>query len=151
VTFVCKYIALHVPDLRAAESFYRDAFGIELLFRESHDEHGTWHTLRAGLGWDDADARGIGVDMVAVGRNGFVLALFRGAPARGTLYEVSLGVEPAELEALQARTAELATVVESRPELLRFDDPFGFRWVVQRADTSFRSSGEIAGRWVPAV
>jgi catechol 2,3-dioxygenase-like lactoylglutathione lyase family enzyme len=35
VTFVCKYVALYVPDLRAAEGFYRSAFGVELLFRES--------------------------------------------------------------------------------------------------------------------
>ena len=58
MTFVCKYVALYVPDLRAAESFYHEAFAMDLLFRESEREDGTWHTLRANLDWDDFDAHG---------------------------------------------------------------------------------------------
>jgi catechol 2,3-dioxygenase-like lactoylglutathione lyase family enzyme len=148
VTFVCKYLALHVPDLRAAEGFYREALAMELLFRESESDDGTWHTLRADLDWDHAGARRIRVDMVALRRDAFVLALFRGTPAPGTLFEICIGAHPEETDAIGARLGQEATVLESAPGWLRFEDPFGFRWAVQRHDASFRSSGEIAGRWV---
>ena len=151
MTLVCKYVALHVPDLRAAEAFYRDAFGMELLFRERQAEDGTWSTLRPELSWDDAVALSIDVDMVALRRDAFVLALFHGTPTPGTVYEVCLGLTPAELEDVRARAVESATVNESQPAFLRLEDPFGFRWALQQADASFRSSGEIAGRWLPAV
>jgi catechol 2,3-dioxygenase-like lactoylglutathione lyase family enzyme len=149
VTFVCKYLALYVPDLRAAEGFYREAFAMDLLFRESEREGGTWHTLGADLDWDDADARGIDVDMVALRRDAFVLALFRGTPAPGTLFEISIGVMPEDAAAIGHRLAAKATVLDSASAWLRFEDPFGFRWVVQPHDAVFRSSGEIAGRWIP--
>ena len=149
MTFVCKYVALYVPDLRAAEGFYREAFAMDLLFRESESEDSSWHTLDADLDWDDADGRGIDVDMVALRRDSLVLALFHGTPAPGTLFEISIGVTPDEVDAIRARLAADATVLESAPGWLRFDDPFGFRWVVQPHDAVFRSSGEIAGRWIP--
>ena len=149
MTFVCKYVALYVPDLRAAEAFYREAFAMDLLFRESEREDGTWHTLRADLDWDDADARGVEMDMVALRRDALVLALFHGTPAPGTLVEISIGVTSEKADAIRARLGAEATVLESASELLRFQDPFGFRWVVQPHDAVFRSSGEIAGRWIP--
>jgi catechol 2,3-dioxygenase-like lactoylglutathione lyase family enzyme len=148
VTFVCKYVALHVPDLRAAETFYRDAFAMDPLFRESEREDGTWHTLRANLDWDEVDAHGLAVHMVALGRDAFVLALFHGAPARGTVFELCVGLPPDEIGAVRARLPEGATLIESGPDHLRFEDPFGFRWVVQPYAATFSSSGEIAGRWI---
>jgi len=148
MTFVCEYIALCVPDLRAAEGFYRRAFAMDLLFRESEREDGTWQTLRADLDWDDVDARGIDVEMVALRRDAVALALFHGTPAPGTLFEISIGVTPKEADAIRARLGAEATVLESTPEWLRFQDPFGFRWAVQPHDAVFRSSGEIAGRWI---
>ena len=149
MTFVCKYVALYVPDLRAAEGFYREAFAMDLLFRESEREDASWHTLRTDLDWDHADARGIEVDMVALRRDALVLALFLGKPAPGTLFEISIGVTSKEADAIRARLGAEATVLESASEWLRFQDPFGFRWVVQPHDGVFRSSGEIAGRWIP--
>jgi catechol 2,3-dioxygenase-like lactoylglutathione lyase family enzyme len=148
VTFVCKYIALYVPDLRAAESFYHEAFAMDLLFRESEREDGTWHTVRTNLEWDDIAAGGLAVDMVALRRDSFVLALFRGEPAPGTVFELCVGLPPDEVSAVRARIPQGATLVESGPDHLRFEDPFGFRWVVQPSDATFRSSGEIAGRWI---
>ena len=77
-----------------------------------------------------------------------MLALFHGAPARGTVVELSVGLTPDEIGAVRARISEGATLVESEPDHLRFEDPFGFRWVVQPYDATFRSSGEIGGRWI---
>jgi catechol 2,3-dioxygenase-like lactoylglutathione lyase family enzyme len=147
VAFVCKYVALHVPDLCAAEGFYREVLGMELLFRESERDDGTWYALRPELEWEEIRTRRIDVGMLALGRDTFVLALFRGTPSPGTLYELCVGVSPEEVEAVRARLGDDATVVESGPGFVRFEDPFGFRWAVQPRDAAFRSSGEIAGRW----
>ena len=66
-------------DLRAAENAYRRLFGIDaILFREGRLAAGEWATLPLGKGWEDADAAGIEVGMVALRRDEFVLALFQG-------------------------------------------------------------------------
>ena len=147
MAFVCKYVALYVPDLRAAEAFYRRAFGVELLFRETESE-GQWWALPAERGWDDAAAAGVEIDMVAVRRDDLVLALFRGAPTPGAIHEVSIGLDPEEIDRLTRQAPDGLEIVEHRDGFLRFDDPFGFRWVLQRPDAEFRSSGQIAGRWL---
>ncbi len=142
-----KYVALFVPDLRAAEAFYAGVFGLALRLREAEVD-GVWRTLPPGKDWADAEAAGIELRMVALERDGFVLALFRGSPAPGTLHELSIGLAPEELATLRERLPASADVFEERPDCVRFRDPFGFRWQVQAPDAEFRSSGEIAGRWL---
>jgi catechol 2,3-dioxygenase-like lactoylglutathione lyase family enzyme len=149
VTLVCKYVALHVPDLRAAERFYCEVFGLEVRFRESKAADGGWYTLRSPLGWDEAARRGISVDMLALDRDGFTLALVPGTPPAGALYEVCIGAAPVEIAELRARAERSATVLDSEREWFRFRDPFGFCWSVQSFDAPFRSSGELAERWIP--
>ena len=121
---------------------------MDLLFRESELEDGTWHTLRPNLDWDDVNARGLAVDMVALGRDLFVVALVRGEPTPGTVFELCVGLPPEEIGAIVDRLPPAATVIESRANNLRFEDPFGFCWVAQPYDATFRSSGAIAGRWI---
>jgi hypothetical protein len=86
--------------------------------------------------------------MVALKRDEFVLALFEGSPRGGTLYEICVTVEEAEVEATRARLPENVPAEESVPGRLRFVDPFGFRWAVRDRDLPFRSSGAIGERWV---
>jgi catechol 2,3-dioxygenase-like lactoylglutathione lyase family enzyme len=147
VEFVCKYLALYVPDLHAAESFYRRVFGLDVLFRET-ERDGTWWTLPANKEWDDADAAGVEPRMVALRRNGFVLALFPGAPQPGAVHEVSIGLAADEIDGLRERPPDGLDLLEHADGFMRFEDPFGFRWVLQRPDAEFRSSGQIAGRWL---
>ena len=147
MAFVCKYLALYVPDLQAAEDFYRRVFGVEVLFRETERE-GEWWALPAETAWDEAVAAGIEVGMVALRREGFVLALFPGAPQRGAVYEASIGLGEDEIDSLRAHTPDGVHLLEHRNGFMRFEDPFGFRWVLQLPDAEFRSSGEIAGRWL---
>jgi len=142
-----KYVALYVPDLERAESLYSRAFAMELLFRESERE-GEWWTLRAETGWGDVRAAGVEVHMVALRRDDLVLALFAGAPARGSVHEICLGLEADEVDGLGSNLDEAVTILERSPGFVRFEDPFGFRWVVQDPGASFRSSGAIAGRWL---
>ena len=146
---ICKHIALFVPDLRAAEKFYGRVFGVEPVFRESAvDGEETWYALPPGKGWEDAERAGIEVGMVALKRDEFVLALFRGTPRAGTVNEICFGLAADELEAVRARLREEAITPEHGEHWLRFDDPFGFRWTVQEPHIAFKSSGEIAGRWL---
>jgi len=151
MAFALKYVALHVPDLRAAEDFYLTVFAMTPLFRESAQDDGTWCTIRPEVGWDGLVAAGLTVDMVALRRDAFVLALFRGEPQPGTVFELCVGLPPGEVGAVRARLPQGATVIESQPGNFRFEDPFGFRWAVQHDDTEFRSSGEIAGSWIGAA
>ena len=151
MAFALKYVALHVPDLRAAEGFYVTVFAMTPLFRESARDDGTWCTIRPEIDWDEADAAGITVDMVALRRDAFVLALFRGEPQPGTVYELCVGLPPDEVGAVRARLPRAAAVIESQPGSFRFEDPFGFRWAVQPGDAEFRSSGQIAGSWIGAA
>jgi catechol 2,3-dioxygenase-like lactoylglutathione lyase family enzyme len=146
---ICKYIALFVPDLRAAEDFYRRVFGMDVLFRESNlDGEGSWSTLPSEKGWEDAETAGVELAMVALKRDKFVLALFRGTPQPGTVHEVCFGLDADEIEAVWARLREDVISLEHRERFLQFDDPFGFRWTLQEPQVAFMSSGEIAGRWL---
>jgi catechol 2,3-dioxygenase-like lactoylglutathione lyase family enzyme len=147
VAFVCKYLALYVPDLQAAEELYRRVFGVEVLFRET-ERDGEWRTLPAATTWDEAVAAGIEVGMVALGRESFVLALFPGTPQRGAVYEVSIGLGADEIDSLRAHPPDGVHLLEHSNGFMRFEDSFGFRWVLQLPDAEFRSSGEIAGRWL---
>jgi catechol 2,3-dioxygenase-like lactoylglutathione lyase family enzyme len=146
---ICKHIALFVSDLRAAEDFYRRILGMHILFRESElDGDDNWHTLHPEKGWEDAETAGIELAMVALKRDEFVLALFRGAPQPGTVLEICFGLSADAIRAVRARLRQEAITLEHSERWLRFDDPFGFRWTLQEPDVAFRSSGEIAGRWL---
>jgi catechol 2,3-dioxygenase-like lactoylglutathione lyase family enzyme len=148
VSFSCRYLATYVSDLEAAEAFYTSVFDLGLLFRESRQNDESWHTLRDDLGWDEIYRRGIHVDMVALERDEFVLALLEGRPREGTLYEICVAVEAPEVEATRGRLPDHVAVEEFAPGWLRFIDPFGFRWTVRDRDVPFRSSGDIAERWL---
>lgn len=146
---ICKHVALFVPDLRAAEDFYRRIFGMDVLFRESDlDGEESWFTLPIAKGWDDAEIAGIELAMVALERDEFVLALFRGTPQPGTVLEVCFGLAVDEIETVRARLREEVITADHGKCWLRFDDPFGFRWTLQEPHVAFISSGEIAGRWL---
>ena len=81
--------------------------------------------------------------MLALRRGDFVLALFLGAPKPGTVHEVNIGVvDPAEIDSLRHRPPDGLEVIDQG------DGPVRVRWVLQRADVEFRSSGQIAGRWL---
>jgi catechol 2,3-dioxygenase-like lactoylglutathione lyase family enzyme len=147
VSFGWKHVALFVPDLRSAEDFYRPTFDLELLFRERRQDDGDWYTLQPDTAWDEAASRGIEPDMVALARDDFVLALFRGTPQPGTVVELSVGMTRDELDNVRARLPGGLEVSESA-SAISFDDPFGFHWFVKSSETRFRSSGEIAGRWL---
>ena len=69
-----RHIALFVPDLRAAERYYRSVFDMELIGREAELEDGLWYTLPFDKGWDEAESAGIELGMVGLRKDEFALA-----------------------------------------------------------------------------
>jgi hypothetical protein len=114
VEFVCKYLALYVSDLQAAESFYRRC-------RAPHGRPATRRLRTRALPWP---------------------------PQPGADHEASIGLAADEIDGLRERPPDGLDLLEHADGFMRFEDPFGFRWVLQRPDAEFRSSGQIAGRWL---
>lgn len=134
---ICRYVALFVPDLRAAEAFYRHVFDMELLFREG-SRGGREYVLPEGREWDDLEAGVVTIDMLALEGHGFVLALFPGTPQPGTVLELGIEASPEDIGAMRARLPQ-ELVREHEEGFLHFDDPFGFRWTVMELGTPFVS------------
>lgn len=143
------HVALFVPDLRAAEGFYRHMFDMELLMRETELADHKWYTLPPDKGWGEAIAVGIELGMVALRRDDFVLALFHGNPApRDTVLEIGIMMYPDEILAVRDRMPESATLVVDEYGDIMIDDPYGYRWHARTAGDAFRSNGESSGRWL---
>jgi catechol 2,3-dioxygenase-like lactoylglutathione lyase family enzyme len=144
-----RHIALFVPDLPAAEEFYRHVFDSQLLMRESELDDGLWYTLPPDKGWPDAEAAGIKIDMIALKRDEFILALFRGQPdPRATILEIGVSMPPAAIAALRDRLPETAERIPHEYGDLMIRDPFGYVWHLWPAGTPFVSNGESSGRWL---
>ena len=143
------HIALFVPDLRAAESFYQDLFTMQLLMRETVLEDGKWYTLPPEKTWADAAAAGFALDMVALQRGDFVLALFQGRPSpRTTILEIGLHLAGEVITAVRERLPETADQLHHEYGELLFDDPYGYRWHLRPEGQRFQSNGESGGYWL---
>ena len=86
-----RHIALFVPDLREAEEYYQSLFGMELIGREAELEDGLWYTLPLDKSWDDAEAAGIELGMLALRKGEIVLALFSGDAPQGQVFAIGRG------------------------------------------------------------
>lgn len=143
------HIALFVPDLPAAERFFRHVFGLQLLMREAEQGDGLWYTLPPDKDWPDAVAAGVEIGMIALKRDAFILALFQGDPAPAqTILEIGLIVPPAAIAAVADRLPETVARVPHQRGDLMFRDPFGYLWHLWPAGKPFRSNGQSAGRWL---
>ena len=143
---ICKYIALFVPDLRAAESHYRGLFGMELLFREGRLGE-TWGTLPPDKGWADAEQAQVDLKMVALERGDFVLALFQGAPQPGTVLEICFGLDGDAIDAIKADLPEGVALVDD-DGFTKLEDRFGYHWTLEVPEVPFVSYGERVGQWL---
>lgn len=75
---------------------------MDLLFREA-EAGDDWATLPLDKGWEDADAAGIELSMVALRRDEFVPALFEGSPQPGAVHEICFGLEADKIDPVRAR------------------------------------------------
>jgi catechol 2,3-dioxygenase-like lactoylglutathione lyase family enzyme len=127
-----EHIALRVADIRRAESFYHDVFGMDIVLRARRTGE-RWELLPADLDWDAALRQGIYPDYCYL-RNGPLALLLQWA-GRGTVFveprlqHLSLRVSPEAL--IELRGLALArgyAVSEDRRHSFVFSDPFGITW-----------------------
>jgi catechol 2,3-dioxygenase-like lactoylglutathione lyase family enzyme len=144
-----RHVALLIgDDLRAAERYYARLFDLDVVLREGPLEPGAsaWAQLPVDKTWDDAEAAGIEIGMVALARDDIIIALFASESTGEQLYAVGLLMTPAEIEEVATRLDD--EVVEDHGEgSLAFIDRMGVRWQVS-ARGPFRGAGEIHGRWL---
>ncbi len=142
------HIALVVPDLRAAEGFYQSVFDMALIGREAVLGDGQWYTLPFDKGWEDAEAAGIELSMVALRSGAFVLALFAGGTIVGQVQFIGLTMEAEAIAAVRTRLPAEAPVLGESADYLEFRDPYGITWQVSTPGSEFRTTGDWADRWL---
>lgn len=145
-TFV-SHIALFVPDLQEAEKFYRGLFDMDLIGREMEMEDGLSYTLPFDKGWDDARAAGLELNMLALRKDGFVLALFKGEKPLGQVYVIGLGMSEEEISSIHSRIPPSIPILQFRQGFLEFMDPYQIIWQIG-VNPVFRVSGDFADRWI---
>lgn len=127
-----QHVAIRVADLRTAESFYREFFGMEVVWRVRHAGE-RWEYLPADFDWDAGIRTGIYPQYVLL-RNG-PLALLLQFAGRGTVFveprlvHLSLRVAPETLAELRAEVlVREYPVAQSDEHAFVFRDPFGITW-----------------------
>lgn len=143
-----RHVALFVPDLRAAESYYRSVFDMELIGREAELADGLWYTLPFEKGWDEAEAAGIELGMLFLRRDEFGLGLFRGDAPPGQVYVIGLKMPMDELARVRARLPQDTQVSEDAPDYLEFRDPYQITWQIMLSRSKFSTAGVFANRWL---
>lgn len=147
-----SHIALTVADVEAAERYYCDLLGLAVAFRDVH-HNGRQASLRPGVNWATAKARGVAPGLSSLFRDGFTLALEQGSVAgAGALNHLGLDVDEAELTRLGRQVAaQTCQVVASRADLLVFVDAFGIRWeltTTRHGSPADASTGARLGEWL---
>ena len=142
-----SHIALFVPDLQEAERFYKDLFEMELIGREIEKEDGLGYTLPFNKGWEDAKTAGVVLDMTALRKGNFVLALFRGTKPPGQVFVIGLSTSKKDIQAIHARLHTDIKIEVFQPDRLEFIDPYHITWQIA-VDPTFRTAGDFANRWI---
>jgi catechol 2,3-dioxygenase-like lactoylglutathione lyase family enzyme len=143
------HVAITVPDLEAAEIYYRDLFAMDVITREAATSDGDAQ-LPLDKGWADARRAHVELYMVALRRGTFVLALFdesspavdRDATPFRPLF-VGLLMSPDEIAKVQTAPGDDGGWRESG----EFRDRYGIIWQLSPFDR-FVGAGERAGKWL---
>ena len=143
-----RHIALFVSNLRLAERYYQSVFAMELIGREAELADGLWYTLPFDKGWDEAEVAGIELGMLALRKDEFCLALFRGDAPAGQVNVIGLKMPMEEIAAVRARLPEGTPVSEDAPDSLEFRDPYQITWQILFPGSKFSTAGDFANRWL---
>jgi len=142
-----SHIALFVPELQEAENFYSHLFDMELIGREIEKEDDLGYTLPFDKGWEDVKSAGVVLDMTALRKGNFVLALFRGLKPPGQVYVIGLSTNKKEIKAIHDRLRSDIKIELYQPDRLEFIDPYTITWQIAVKPT-FRTAGDFANRWI---
>jgi catechol 2,3-dioxygenase-like lactoylglutathione lyase family enzyme len=143
-----KHIALFVPDLQLAERYYQTVFDMELVGREAELADGLWYTLPFDKGWDDAVGVGIQLGMVALRKDEFVLALFRGDAPQGQVFAIGITMPAEEIARVRTQLPRETVLCEGESDFIEFRDIYGISWQVSNQGSDFRTAGTYADRWL---
>ena len=142
-----SHIALYVPNLQEAEQFYRTLFDMDLIGREVEREDGLWYSLPFDKSWNDAQAAGVELHMVALRKGGLVLALFRGEKPPGQVFAIGISTTVEEIEFIHRKLPPGTKIDVYQYDRLEFVDPYHITWQIA-VDSEFRTAGDFAGRWI---
>lgn len=147
-----RHVALFAgAHLQEAEGYYSHLFGLDVVLREGPLQSGgpnaeLWGQLPPDKTWDDADAAGVDIGMVALQRDDVILALFAAEPTGERFYAVGLVMVPDEIDQVAERLDD--EMVENRSDgWLAFIDRFGVRWQLS-STAPFRGAGTTRGSWL---
>jgi len=143
-----RHIALFVPDLRAAEAYYRPLFEMQLIGREAQLDDGLWYTLPFDKSWEEAEAAGIELGMLALRNGEFVLALIRGEAPQGQVFAIGLSMPEEEIARVRGRLPADVEVYEDSADRLAFRDRYRIIWQISVPGDEFRTAGDFANRWI---
>ncbi|MCC6943051.1 MAG: VOC family protein [Thermomicrobiales bacterium] len=131
-------VSINVMDLRKAEAFYREFFGLEVIGRAHYDHDGKYRLLGGDYDWDRAIATETVADESFVRNGELILGLRRvGTGARldrTNIDRISIQVDAASYRRLKAKVLvnSLELLGESQASF-RFRDPFGGPWEITLA------------------
>ncbi len=144
-----RHIALSVPDLPAAEAYYRQMFQMQLIGREAQLEDGLWYTLPFDKSWADAEAAGIKMGMSALRNGAFVLALFQGDAPQGQVFAIGLNLPQEEMARVRSHLPDDVQLFEDSASGLSFRDAYQIGWQISIPGNEFRTAGDLFDRWLP--
>ena len=142
-----RHTAIFVPDLQEAERFYKDLFEMELIGREIDKEDGLGYTLPFDKGWEDVKAAGLVLDMTALKKGKFILALFRGTKPPGQVFAVGLSTSKKDIKTIHNKLQTDIKIEVFQPDRLEFIDPYHITWQIA-VEPTFRTAGDFANRWI---
>lgn len=128
------HVAVRVRNPYQAETFYRDFFGMSVIYRARREDE-RWQHLPADFDWNDRFKTGIEPDIIRL-ENGAVSLVVINAGAAAVLMEarvayISVSAPIDTLNALRGRALFASyTVQEDSPHAFRFIDPFGVSWQI---------------------
>lgn len=124
------HLVLRVDDVPESQAYYRELFGMEVLFREGGFD-GEPGTVPDGVTWDEAIAAGATPYTSFLGRDAFVLGLGTAESERASerLDHVALAVDEPTFEGITNRAEELGCEVRRTAGHHRLvTDRYGIEW-----------------------
>lgn len=123
------HAVLNVPGLPEAETYYRELFDMDVLFREGTAD-GAYGKLPDGIDWETATAHGVDPGMSFLQRGDFVVALAddpeAGEPTR--FDHISLQIDMTDLGTVASRAASMGCGVDERERTAIITDQYGIEW-----------------------
>lgn len=125
------HLALAVPDLAAAEDYYRELFEMAVSFRDGRND-GRYGKLPDGIDWETAMAHDVDPGRSVLQREEFVLALTErpDADPPTRLDRVALRIELSDLGPIANRAASMGCGVEEQESGAVITDRYGVEWLV---------------------